>query len=318
MTSSTPGIFDLATPGPNAGSTTLIPPRRLGRLLSAARADAGLTLEEVAALSGGRFNLSALSSIERGTWELSDEDAGHLAAMYRVESTALVPPRSRLIVDLDEGFLQVDEHRTSIQRSAPSKDEVLARYLTMVYSMRRVDPGRTVTLRVEDLDVLGRALRVGTRTLEADLEALMSHPTAVVRWHERILQRRVLIPAAGVLVAALGVGALVLMQGPDPVGAQTMTEQNDDRSSSLLAPSLAATNGPASSIVSSAPVPVDIGTAIVQERNADGSPGDTRVRLGDELDPVASVDVGDAVTQEAGEVVVDGGATLIEAETLER
>lgn len=304
MTNSTPGTFDFGSQASSAGSnsTALIPPRRLGRILSAARAGAGLTLEDVAALSQGRFSLSTLSSIERGTWELSDEDARLLATMYRVDSTELVPPRSRLIVDLDEGFLQVDAHRSALAHAAPTKDEVLARYLTMVYSMRRIEPGRAVTLRVEDLDVLGRALRVGARTLEADLEALMSRPAEMVGWRDRILHRRVLIPAAGVLVAALGVGALVLVQSSDPVSAET-TEPGVDRSE-LRSPSSVA-------------VPVDIGTAIVQERNADGSPGEVRIRTGaDSTD--GSAEVGDAASQHAGEVTVEGGATLIEAQTLER
>ena len=306
MTNSTPGTFDFGVASTDVASspTALVPPRRLGRILSAARAEAGLTLEDVAAMSQGRFSLSALSSIERGTWELSDDDALRLSEMYRVESTALVPPRSRLIVDLDEGYLQVDAYRATLQHAAPSTDEVLARYLTMVYSMRRIEPGRAVTLRVEDLDVLGRALHVGTRVLAADLEALMSRPAEIVGWRNRILNRRVLIPAAGVLVAALGVGALVLVQSSDPVSAETTTVQDADRSETVTS--------------SVAPVPVDIGTAIVQERNADGSPGEVRIRTGAETTDGASVQLGDATSQWADEIVTDNGATLIAPETLER
>lgn len=251
----------------DVASSTLIPPRRLGALLSQARSDAGMTLEEIASLAQGRFTLSILSSIERGTWAISDEDARWLGMIYGIQSTSLVPPRSRLIVDLEEGFLQVDDYRAAVQRSAPSNDEVLARYLSMVYSMRRIDPGRTVVLRDEDIDVLGRALRMNTRSVAVDLEALMSRPVDLVRWRDRLLKRRVFIPAAGVMVAALSAGALVLVQGPDPVGAQT----NDV---------------PALNTSATLSVPVDIGTAIVQERNADGTAGEVQVRTGDEAAPV--------------------------------
>lgn len=322
MTSTTPGVFDLgSSTASGVAPSTLIPPRRLGRILSSARAEAGLTLEDVAALSQGRFSLSALSSIERGTWDLSDEDARRLADMYQLESAALVPPRSKLIVDLDEGFMAVEDHRSSFARTAMSNDEILTRYLTMVYSMRRINPGQPVTLRIEDLDVLGRALRVGTRSLEADLESLMHRPDHLVGWRDRILKRRVLIPAAGVLVAALSIGALVLVQGPDPVSAQTTTSPTSQDSASVM-------------------VPVDVGTAIVQERNADGTPGETQIRTGAEVTTEAStaqVDIGDAATLErSGEATseagvdasADGGASLevsgtdnvglIDASTLER
>ena len=203
---------------------------------------------------------------------VSDEDARKLATIYGLESTSLVPPRSKLIVDLSEGLLTVDDRSLRVGRSSPSRDEVLARYLTLVYSMRRLEPGAPLTLRVDDLDVLGRALRVGSRTLETDLESLMAHPEQLLGWRSRLLKRRVLIPAAGVMVALLGVGALVLVQGPQSAEAGT--------NPSVAVPAATAT----------APVPVDIGSAVVQERNADGTPGPVVVRNGVDA-PVSSTSV---------------------------
>lgn len=238
---------------------SLIPPRRLGALLSDARAAKGFTLEDLAQKSGGRFTLAALSSIERGSRDVSDEDARKLASIYELEATALVPPRSKLIVDLGEGLLTVDDRSLRIGRSTPSRDEVLARYLTMVYSMRRLEPGAPLVLRVDDLDVLGRALRVGSTTLEADLESLMAHPEAMLGWRSRLLKRRVLIPAAGIMVALLGVGALVLVQGPQTADAGTGTPVGG---------------------AGAAAVAVDVGSAVVQERLPDGTPGPVVVRHG--------------------------------------
>jgi len=245
-------------------SGSLIPPRRLGALLSAARASKGFTLEDLAAKSNGRFTLAALSSIERGTRDVSDEDAAKLSAIYELETTSLVPPRSKLIVDLDEGLLQIDDRHARIGRSTPSRDEVLARYLTMVYSMRRLEPGTSIPLRIDDLDVLGRALRVGSRTLEADLEALIANPGDLLGWRSRLLKRRVLIPAAGVMVALLGVGALVLVGAQDPAQASV--------------------DVPAAAPTTSAPlVEASIGAAVVQERNADGTEGPVVVRNGESV-----------------------------------
>ncbi|MFN8053322.1 MAG: helix-turn-helix transcriptional regulator [Acidimicrobiales bacterium] len=271
-------LGDVGTSDWERGS--LIPPRRLGALLSDARAAKGDTLEDLAERSNGRFSLSALSSIERGTRDVSDEDARKLAAIYGLESTSLVPPRSKLIVDLSEGLLSIDDHRSKLGRATPSRDEVLARYLTMVYSMRRLDPGAPLVLRIDDLDVLGRALRVGSRTLEADLEALMAHPQELLGWRARVLKRRVLIPAAGVMVALLGVGALVLVQGPQQADAGVAPAD--------AVPAAAAT------VTSSVPVAVsvDVGSAVVQERNPDGTPGPVVVRNGEGASPAAQIDVG--------------------------
>lgn len=249
--------------------STLVPPRRLGNLLSEARARRGLTLEEAAAMSDGRFSLSTLSSIERGSRPVTDQDARVLAEVYGLESSSLVPARSKLIVDLGEGVLTVDDRTARVGRVAPARDEVLARYLTMVYSMRQAEPGTPLVLRVDDLDVLGRALRVGGQTLAADLDALMANPRDLLGWRSRVLKRRVLIPAAGVLVALMGVGALVLVQGQQPADA------NEG------APSPSTTLLPTSHAGVALDVPTDIGSAVVQERLADGTPGPVVIRQGD-------------------------------------
>src|SRR4051794_9619823 len=99
---------------------SLIPPRRLGALLSDARSARGHTLEDLVARSAGKFTLTTLSSIERGSREVSDDDARALADIYGLTATSFVPPRSRLIVDLQEGTLSIDDRSTRVGRSTPS------------------------------------------------------------------------------------------------------------------------------------------------------------------------------------------------------
>lgn len=251
--------------------TALVPPRRLGRLLSEARSAQGLTLEDLAGRSAGRFSLAALSSIERGSREITDDEARVLSSVYGIESTALVPPRSQLIVDLDEGLLSVEDRRAQLPRLVHSRDEVLTRYLTMVYSMRQLPPGAPLTLRVDDLDVLGEALRVGSGQLTADLEALMANPADLLHHRSRSLRRRVLLPAAGIMVALVGVGALVLVQGQGSADAIPTAPRIEAVSSQSIE------RGSVAPVVS-----VDIGSAVVQERSADGSPGPVVVRNGDD------------------------------------
>jgi hypothetical protein len=71
------------------------------------------------------------------------------------------------------------------------------------------------------------------------------------------LRRKVLVPAAGILVALLGATALVLVQSHGASGEIHPTTQ-----------------------VTANPAPVAVGSAVVQTRNADGSPGPVQVRNG--------------------------------------
>ncbi|HBX78171.1 MAG TPA: hypothetical protein DEG43_11020 [Acidimicrobiaceae bacterium] len=235
---------------------SLVPPRRLGSLLSSARASKGLTIEDLAHSAGGKFSLSTLSSIERGTHDVTEIELGVLADIYELEATIAVPSRSKLVVDLEEGLLRVEGNESRIPRHQANRQDVLSRYLAMVYTMRHVEAGREITLRVDDLEVLGSALRVGSQTLESDLVSLMRNPNDVVGWRTRILRTKMTIPAAGLLVAFCGVGALLLV----PSGSDTPTQ-------STVVP-IAAT------------VETQIGDAVVLERAADGSPGAITVRTG--------------------------------------
>lgn len=243
--------------------TALVPPRRLGSLLSEARASRGSTLEELAEASRGQFSTARLSSIETGSVTLDDAQLASLATLYGMNTTELVPNRSKLFVDLTEGVVNVDGRRTDLPPAA-GRDEVLGSYLGLVYSMRELDRGTKLTLRAEDLDVLGRVLDLGPSTVEANLVSLMRDLEASPTWRERLLQPRVLLPAAGILVAFCAVGALLLVPG-DP---------GPSNSVGLTVP--VRTEAPAA-----APVPVDIGTAVVQERDAAGNPGPIQPRTGE-------------------------------------
>ena len=247
----------------------VVPPRRLGALLSSERVRRGLTIEQISEASAGRLPLHRLSSIERGTARFSDDELALVIDLYGVAPSSLVPERSQLMIDLDEGLLWVNEtsNRARVRPSA-GRDDVLSRYLAMVYSMRHIEPGTRVSLRIDDVDVLGRALRAGTDTIIADLDSLMSRDDGPVSWRLRLLKSRVVVPAAGVLVAFCAAGALLLVQGNAAASAEV---RSPDTSTTSTAPATA-------TAVSPATAPVSVGTAVVQERNADGTPGPVRPR----------------------------------------
>jgi len=234
----------------------LVPPGRLGDLLSRARSDRGMTLEELASSTNGRISLAGLAAIERGVAPLNDDALRLISDAYELDTTSLIPTRSQLVLDLNAGYLAVDDRRSDLPRRSPRREDVLVRYLSMVYSMRGLEPGTRVTLRIEDLDVLGAALHEGTSSLATDLEALMAHPGDLVRRRLRFLDRRILFPAAGVLVACLAAGSLLLLDRSDPSPAPAPTT---------------------SSIVVVAPGgPVDIGTPMTQQRSASDD-GEARI-----------------------------------------
>jgi transcriptional regulator with XRE-family HTH domain len=245
--------------------TSVIPPRRLGQLLSEARASRGWTIDDAAEASGGSVGHWDLAAAERGTSDLDDSVLAEICSLYGVNTGSLVPSRSKLIVDMAEGRLWVSEtqHKAKISARSPRED-VLARYLSMVYVMRDIEPGEHMHMRQADIEVLGSALRAGSDTVSSDLERLMANPHLGVSWRTRLLSRKFLVPAAGLLVAFCGAGALIVTSG-------------DSGNVSAEPPASAPAQVKGTSAV--AP-PAEVGTAVVQERNADGTPGSVVVRGG--------------------------------------
>jgi hypothetical protein len=239
----------------SAADVALVPPRRLGLLLIDARQRADRSLPELAARSGGRFSVRDLLAIEAGDRELFDADLRTVAALYDLDPGELVPERSRLVIDLDDRRIAAGSHQQPIK--APTADEVLATYLSLVYLMRNSTPGTPLPLRQTDVDVLSRALEIASADVETRLLDLMADPDRAVTRRHSIWRSRFLLPVAGVVVAATAIGTVVLVH----------------QSSS-------------SSVTVVDPVVVDVPTAvpsasiidpIVVERNADGTPGPQHV-----------------------------------------
>ena len=236
----------------------LVPPRRLGSLLSEARVVRGFSLEDAAARLGGRLSSVALLEAETGHRTLDDRDLAALAELYGIDTAELVPPRSELVIDLTEGTIAAgpDGSRVTLVPDPEDRAEVLARYLTLVYSMRRTPPGTQIPLRVGDMVVLSEALGVPVPQVTEELRSMMDGSGPTVEGRLRRLRGRVLVPAVGVLVAATAAGALVLVTRSEQVPAAGAAD----------APAMA--EGPAPQILD----------AVVQERAPDGSAGPVVVR----------------------------------------
>ncbi len=191
----------------DANPTTLVPPRRFGSLLRHARTSSGIELEKLALISN--FGVVELEDIEQGRQQLDDQQLAEILSLYGIENAELVPERSQLIIDLDHGRIAVDQADITVGPSA-NADAVLTRYLALVYRLRDLPLGTPLHLRDLDLDVLSTALSLEPATVESRLEQLMLQRDVVLT-DQRRLRRRLLVPLAGVVVAATAVGVLVLV-----------------------------------------------------------------------------------------------------------
>ena len=126
------------------------------------------------------------------------------------------------MIDLDERVLAAGGEERSLAGKAPTADAVLASYLSLVYTLRHAEPGTPIVLRESDVDVLARVLDLGRPTVASRLHQLMIEPAGEVRRRSRLLRGRVLVPLAGVVVAATAVGALLLVQADE--GQNVVTE----------------------------------------------------------------------------------------------
>ena len=252
----------------------------MAQLLAEARRHHDESITELAERSGGAFAAGDLLALEGGTYPLDDETVRRAVDLYRVDPGVLAPERSRLVIDLDERRLRAGAFVEPLP--APTADEVLATYLSLVYTMRHAVPGTPVSLRDADIAVLSRVLELTSADVETRLVDLMADPGDHVGTRHRWLRRRVLVPAAGILVAVTAVGSLVLVNAGDdttpavPVAtsgvAPTESTVVEPPPASLIPP-LVVERGPGGEAVTVDPVEAEIGDAIVMERDANGEPG---------------------------------------------
>lgn len=150
-----------------------------------------------------------LDDLEHGRRLVDDKLLEELIGLYGAEDAALVPERSRLIIDLDEGRISVAESDISIGKMS-GPDAVLSLYLALVYRMRQLPIGSPIGLRDLDLGVLSAALELDTTDIEARLERLIASEDEIELDQLRF-RHRLLLPVAGIVIAATAGGVLVLV-----------------------------------------------------------------------------------------------------------
>ena len=215
-------------------SFDLVPARRVGVLLRGVRADKGLTLGDVAAGSG--LDESLLEGLEDGTTPIRDDLLDDVLRGYRTTVDELLPARRQVVLDLDAGELLVAQESSRLD-DAPTADEVLGAYLSLVYTLRHATPGTRIVLRDHDVAVLATALHLAEPDVQSRLEGLMVEPTEEVGRLTRVLKSRFAIPVAGVVVLATALGTVLVLRDDDrPQPAPTGVSRTSVPEPSLIEP----------------------------------------------------------------------------------
>lgn len=199
----------------------LVPAQRLGVVLRRARQEQGLTHAEVSIRAGSVFTPATLWAVEDGKERLDAAGVEAVARALEVEVCELMPARADLVIDLNRGTIAAGSGSRAV---GGDTDEILTQYLALVCTLRDMEPGTPIPVRDVDLAVLSSALLVDTDVVKTKLVTLMSEPPAVISTRTRLLRRKIIVPAAGILVGATAVGALVFIlndSSPEPVDTGT-------------------------------------------------------------------------------------------------
>ena len=268
-------------PGHEPVALAEAPPERVGLLLAEARTRQGLGLAEVVDSIDAELEPAELMALESGALEVPPEVLAELSLHYGVDPETLVPPRSALVIDLNEGYLRAGPDMALLTDGA-GRQAVFNRYLEMVWELRSVEPGSVVPLRGADMSAL--AVQFGTE------------PEVVESELRRMMLRRTTRRRNGVLV---GLAAAVLAVTGGVIAWQVSSE--------------ATTTEPTAVQQSPPPAPTaEIGDAATLERE---SPGGSSEDLG-ALPPAPSAEIGDAATLERDDTGIVPGAPRTDLESL--
>lgn len=192
-----------------ASNLGLVPRRRLGALLADRREMYGYTMADMARRSMGRFSESDLEAIESGGVTLDDAVIEALSLLYEFNSTPPTQQRSRLIIADDEDLPM------HISRDAFDEDlvtSVLQRYVALLHLLRNRPVGEDLPLRGDDLQMLAEAFNLTELEVSNRLHSIMKLDVELVSEQAERMRRRLVVPAAGLLVGPTPVGMLVLVK----------------------------------------------------------------------------------------------------------
>jgi transcriptional regulator with XRE-family HTH domain len=160
-----------------------VPAARLGLFLAAARTREGISLADIARRLEWKFTPVVLSMIERGVYPILTDDVPGLVDSYRVDLDTLLPERDELELNLESGTIGSGE---SLQELADrlTITELLRSYLSFVREIRGLRPDSELprrSLRHDDMEILGRTLRLEPDDVEQRLARILDPAAANAR-----------------------------------------------------------------------------------------------------------------------------------------
>jgi transcriptional regulator with XRE-family HTH domain len=137
----------------------------VGRALRRARRSRGLTLRDVGVRSGGRFKATAVAGYERGDRSISLDRFCRLSQLYGMAPDRLLLQVLWRVAGRPEPMIDL----TQVSELPADERESIGSFVRAVQAMRDGGAEQTITVRVQDLEVL--ATESGTR-LDEFLERL--------------------------------------------------------------------------------------------------------------------------------------------------
>lgn len=150
----------------------------VGERLRAVRQQHQLSLQAVAAASGQEFRASALGAYERGERAISVPRLQRLARLYGVPVEQLLPapdsaqPGTKAAAAEQRRGSAVTIDLEMLAEAPGEHVAALRRFVDTILRERHQAGGRTLTIRRDDLRVIGAAFGLGDEGMLASLEAL--------------------------------------------------------------------------------------------------------------------------------------------------
>jgi hypothetical protein len=166
-----------------------IPTARLAQLLVVGRGAMGIPLDEMSDRFEGRFTVFQLMQLEAAILPINDDDLRAIARAYGLDYTLFAPGRGELRVDLAGSTMSMGETESTFE-SGSSANEVLIRYLALLYNLRVIKPGDELVLRDPDLEVLAKAFDRPVAQIEHALRHLMTNNASEIRTQVKALTKR--------------------------------------------------------------------------------------------------------------------------------
>jgi hypothetical protein len=179
--------------------STFVPTARLAQLLIISRSESAQTLDELSEALEGRFSVGQLRQLEAAVLPITDEDLRFVAKAYNLDFALIAPARGLLEVDLAAKTIAIDDYEAKIPTSFSDQD-ILVRYLALLYKFRHKTPGDDLELRDPDLAALGAMfttqapklpqmlhdlIRENTLRVVVEFDALIHRPSAAAVFIER-------------------------------------------------------------------------------------------------------------------------------------